>query len=169
VTDRVEDAVAWLLMAAALALLAVAGLTGVAVHSSHSEAESSALWAHAVLLEDADTMETEFGVGMPTRVLARWTDRGGVERTGEVLVTAPKEAGTEVDVRLEADGQPSMRLQPESAAAAGIVSAGSLLLGGGTVLIALWLGVRRLTGVANARRWEREWERVGPDWTGRPR
>jgi hypothetical protein len=73
-------------------------------------------------------------------------------------------------VWLDADGEVSVRsLRPGSAVVAGIVTAAGLLLGGVAVLLALWFGVRSLTDACNARRWEREWERVGPDWSGRRR
>ena len=42
-----------------------------------------------------------------------------------------------------------------------------IALGAGiTVLLGLWLLVRRLTMAANCARWEREWAAVGPVWSG---
>ncbi|OLT00454.1 hypothetical protein BJF90_35300 [Pseudonocardia sp. CNS-004] len=56
-TDRVEDAIAWLLTAAALILVVAAGITGFAVHGrqvDRADAESATRWpTTAVVLEDA--------------------------------------------------------------------------------------------------------------------
>jgi hypothetical protein len=37
------------------------------------------------------------------------------------------------------------------------------------VLTVAGLGVRHWIGALNARGWEREWARVGPEWTGHGR
>lgn len=170
-TDRVEDAVAWLLTAAGLVLVIVAVMMGVAAHSQQAEAAGMASWqTRAVLLEDAEIVSAdELGRPLPMRVPARWTDRSGVEHTSHIQVKTTAAAGTEVDVWLYADGRVlTTPLGREIAVAAGILSAAVLLISGGVVLGAAWHGVRRLTAACNDRRWEQEWVRVGPEWSGRP-
>jgi hypothetical protein len=167
-TDRVEDVVAWILTAAALVLLVVAGLTGLAVYGRHVESARTMTHARAVLLEEAKVAVGEAGARLPDQVEARWIDRGGVEHRGEILVRESAAVGAEVDVWLRPNGTvTTTRLGREYAVLAGIVSAAGLLFSWGAVLGAAWYGVRCLTAARNARRWEREWARVGPDWSGR--
>jgi hypothetical protein len=168
-TDRVEDAVAWLLTAAALVLLVVAGLAGLAVHGRNAESATTMNQVRAVLLEEAKVDSIgEPGMRLPVQVQAGWTDRRGVEHVGEIVVRTSSAAGTEVDVWLGADGKiATMGLDRRYPALAGIVTAAGLLLGGWVLLGVAWCGVRRLTAVCNSRLWEREWARVGPEWSGR--
>jgi hypothetical protein len=42
-----------------------------------------------------------------------------------------------------------------------MVLLGLIVLSGG------WIGVRALVARSNDRRWERDWARVGPLWSGR--
>ena len=54
---------------------------------------------------------------------------------------------------------------PLSAALDGLVI-GIVVLGLGCSLIAaVWMGLRRIIFNHNTRAWEREWARVGPEWT----
>lgn len=70
-TDRVEDAVALLLMAAGLVLVVVAWSTGMAVYRGNVESASTLTPARAVLLEDAKVVASdEAGVRAPVRVEA---------------------------------------------------------------------------------------------------
>ena len=41
-----------------------------------------------------------------------------------------------------------------------------MVLAGGVTLIVAWAGIRRGIGALNDRHWDREWARVGPEWTG---
>jgi hypothetical protein len=171
-TDRVEDAVAWLLTVAALLVLVFAVLSGMAAHGRHVERAKfesrTSVQARAVLREDARLLVAEHGERLPVQALARWTDGSGVEHTGDILVSKAAAAGSEVEVWLGADGEVSAPpLDLGNAAIAGIVTAVVQLLAGGALLIATWHGVRRLTAACNARRWEREWARVGPEWSSR--
>jgi hypothetical protein len=168
-TDRVEDAAAWVLIAAALLLLVVAGVTALDVHGREAERaeaqRASTTQVRAVLLEDARVEIDGQGHVVPERVPARWTDRRGHEHTGAVLVESPGPAGTEIDVWVDPAGAVAARpLHPVSAPAAGIVAAVGVLCAGGTLLLAAWVVVRRLTGCVNARRWEQEWATVEPQW-----
>jgi hypothetical protein len=167
-TDRVEDVVAWMLTAAGLFLVSAAAVAGVAVCTHQAEAASGASETRAVLLDD-----TQVGVAADPAILlpvrAMWTDRTGGQRTGVIFVTPSATAGSQVDVWVDADGTATTALSRRGAAVvAGIATGAVVVLGGSMMLAAAWRGVRRVTGARNVRQWEREWERVGPDWTGRP-
>jgi hypothetical protein len=169
VTDRVEDAVAWVLMVAALLLVVVAGVTGLGVYgaeSARAELESGTRSpVRAVLLEDAQLMTGDLGERLPVRVPARWTDRNGLERSGLVDVAYPKSAGTAVEVWVDAEGEVVSRpVRPLNAVVGGITSGFGVLCAGGTLLVATWFGARGLTARRNSRHWERTWEQVEPQW-----
>jgi hypothetical protein len=71
-----------------------------------------------------------------------------------------------VDAEGEAVARP---VSPQNAVVGGITAAFGVLCAGGTLLAAMWFGVRELTARHNARGWEREWEQVEPDWRRRLR
>lgn len=171
-TDRVEDAIAWLLTAAALILVVAAGITGFAVHGrqvDRADAESATRWpTTAVVLEDAPLVIGGSGERIPVRVEARWTDRTGTERTGMVSAGTATAAGTVVEIWLDEEGRVvDEPIQPLTAVLLGIGAAGGVLAIGGALLYALWSAVRSVTGAANDRRWEREWAQVEPVWSSR--
>jgi hypothetical protein len=162
-TDGVEHLVACLLAVAASLLLVVASSTGTAVYRARLETASTQ--ARAVLLEDAETVAAgEPGTGLSVRVQARWTDRTGAERTGEIKVAQTARTGDEVPVWLRPDGTAAGTVPGSHPILAGIVTAAALVLGGGTLLAAGWLWVRSRTASRDARRWEPGWARVGPGW-----
>lgn len=168
-TDRVEDVMAWILSAAALLLVVVACAAGIAVHGYETERaeeqRTTTSAAIAVLLEPAPVVVGDGGQPLPTKALARWTDRTGSEHIGMVLVAGPEPAGAQVEVWIDADGEITTR--PTTAANAvvgGFAAAVGVLCAGGTLLGAAWLGVRQLTARVNHRHWEREWALVEPQW-----
>src|SRR4051794_5277193 len=168
-TDRVEDVVACVLLAAAFVVLVVAWLNGTAVYRANAEPTNTTAQTKAVLLEDAQAVPSaEPGLRLPLRVDARWTDRTGAEHTGQIRVKEPAPAGSRLDVWVGPDGAASTSPPGRAnAVTAGVVTGAGLLLAGGSVLATLWFGVRFLTNARNYRRWEREWARVGPEWSGR--
>lgn len=167
-TDRVEDLVAWVLTAAALLVVAAACLTGIAVHGREAarvDDTESASRVAAVLLEAATVTTGEYGMHRLVTAPARWTDHAGREHVDAVVVTRSAPAGTEIAVWIDADGRittPPMR--PVTAVFGGIVAATGVLCVGATLLVAIWLGVRAVTGQLNSRRWEEGWARVEPRW-----
>jgi hypothetical protein len=165
-TDRVEDLVAWVLTAGALLVVVIAVVAGLAVHGREVELGiDSASQARAVLLEDAAVMTGDYSMYRVVEVPARWTDRAGQEHTGAVLMTRSAPAGTEVDVWIDATGKITARpLHQVNPVFRGVVAAIAVLCLGAAVLVAAWLGVRRVTGLFNSRRWAREWARVEPTW-----
>jgi uncharacterized membrane protein YedE/YeeE len=169
VTDRVEDAVAWVVMAAGLLLVMAAAVTGIAVHggeSARADLESrSRSQVRAVLVEEAWLRAGDLGERLPIRALARWSGPDGREHTGTVDVGGVARAGTEVAVWVDAAGVAVSRpVRPVNAVVGGITAGFGVLCAGGTLLGAMWFAVRGLTGRSNARRWGREWEQAEPGW-----
>jgi hypothetical protein len=169
ITDRVEDAVAWVLAVAALLLVMAAGITGLTVYGEERDRATlesgTRSQVRAVLLEDAPLMIGELGENLLVRVPARWTDRAGLEHTVLVDVVSMKPAGTEVDVWVDATGKVVTRpMEPLNAMVGGVTAGFGLLCAGGTLLFAMWFGVRGLTARRNSRHWEQEWEQVEPGW-----
>jgi hypothetical protein len=166
-TDRVEDVVACLLMAVAFVVLVLAWSSGTAVYRANLASASTLNQTRAVLLEDAASFSTgEPPSHLPARVEAKWVDRTGTERIGQIRVADSALAGTAVDVWLRPDGVATTTDPGRgNALTAGLITAAGLLFAGGAVLAVVWFGVRSLTAAVNSRRWEREWARVGPEWT----
>jgi uncharacterized protein HemX len=170
-TDRLEDAVAWLLMAVALILVVAAGVTGFTVHSrqlERAEAENATRSpTTAVLLEDAPLI-VGYGERVPVRAAARWTDRTGTEHTGVITTLPSMLAGSVVEVWLDDEGRAvDEPVQPSDAVVLAVAAAVAVLGMGGALLYALWSAVRSVTTAANDRRWEQEWEHVEPEWRDR--
>jgi hypothetical protein len=169
-TDRAEDVVAWVLTAAALVLIVVAGVTGIAVHGQEAERvlleSASRTQVRAVLLEDAPVVSGEYrDRGITVRAEAGWTNRDGTQRTGEVIVRRSASAGETVDVWEDRSGAiVPAPTRSANAVVAGVLAALGVLLAGGTILAAAWYAIRILIAAGNSRRWEREWARVGPVW-----
>jgi hypothetical protein len=156
-------------MVVALLLVVVAGVSGLGVYgaeSARAELESGTRSpVRAVLLEDAQLVSGDLGERLPVRVPARWADRNGFEHSGLVDVAYPKPAGTEIEVWVDAAGEIVPRpVRPLNAVVGGITSGFGVLCAGGTLLVAMWLGVRGLTARRNSRHWERAWEQVEPEW-----
>jgi hypothetical protein len=167
-TDRVEDLVAWVLMAAALLVVVGACVTGIAVHGGEAarlDDSGSVFRVRAVLLEDATVTSGEYGAHRLATVPARWTDPAGLEHVAAVAVTRSAPAGTEIAVWIDATGKiTSPPLRPVNAVFGGIMAAIGVLCAGATLLLAIWLGVRTVTWRLNSRRWEQGWARVEPLW-----
>ena len=164
-TDRVEDAVAWLLAALALStvLLAFAvGGAGYAAAQDRARAEAAERVAvRAVLGEPA----TGYG---PQQLPARWTGPDGIAVTGRVPVRDQRPAGAEVRVWLDRAGHVTDPPMPESAAAVvGWIRGLLVALCGWALLGLAWVGVRRTVAARNAAAWARDWRRVEPSWSGR--
>jgi hypothetical protein len=170
-TDRVEDALAWLLTALGMIVLIGAVTIGVGVYTQSMDRSrahpADRLQATAVLLVDASDRVADQGSAAPfARVPARWTDSVGRQHEDEVLARSHSRAGDQVSIWLDRDGDlASPPGSPLSAALDGLVI-GIVMLGLGCILIAaVWIGLRRIIFQHNIRAWEREWARVGPGWT----
>ncbi|MFI0966296.1 hypothetical protein ACH4S8_33610 [Streptomyces sp. NPDC021080] len=99
------------------------------------------------------------------RATVRWTARDGSPRVGTALVESGHRAGSHVMIWLDPQGRPAAAPPTGSAAA----TESSLLgIGAAVALAGLVFGAG---GFARWRldqrrydRWEREWERLGPQW-----
>jgi hypothetical protein len=169
-TDRFEDAAAWFLMSLGLVLLVVAAMTGVGTHAGTVERSAVVRATHtevaATLVADVPVMPADGVAVTQLWARARWVGPDGTAHEDMVRVRSGTPAGTEVTMWVDRDG----RIGPSPTGAAEALVSGVLagfvtVLVGGMVLGCAWVAVRRVTGVRNARRWEREWARVGPDWT----
>ena len=173
-TDRVEDALAWLLTASAMIVLIGAVTVGVGVYTQSMDRSSQSVrvQATAVLLVDAsdkvaDTSSAALFAGVP----ARWTDSVGRQHEDEVLARSDSRAGDKVSIWLDRDGDLTSPPGSSLSAALDGLMIGIAVLGLGCSLIAAaWIGLRRIIFNHNTRAWEREWARIGPEWTSqRPR
>lgn len=170
-TDLVEDGAAWLLASAGAFLLVAAFLTGSAAYGSAVERgrveRATRTATEAVLLEDAQAVTGEPGtVPALVSVAARWIGSDGAPRTGRVMAGAGTRAGSTMTVWLDRDGRAVA--PPVDEAGAVVIGGGAamaLLVGGGMVLGGCWAAVRGLLWRANSARWQREWARVGPEWS----
>jgi hypothetical protein len=173
-TDRFEDAAAWVLMSLGLVLLMVAAMVGVGTRAGTIERSATVRATHtevtATVLADVPVLATRgatmTGLGAP----ARWVGPDGVAHEAMVWVPSGTPAGTEVRAWLDRDGRVGQGPTSEAEALLiGVLASFFTVLVGGILLGGVWVTVRMLTDVRNARGWEQEWARIGPDWTRGPR
>jgi hypothetical protein len=168
--DRLQRAVGWVLVAAAVCTLIAAACAAVSAYHAgidrmrHEAATRTSVVA--VLLDDAAPVAA--GPSRPVRI--SYVDPQGRPRMGQIPVTGRMLAGTQV--RVEVDGDGRVGVEPPSRAdavlAAATVAVGVGLLGG-LVLGLAWLGVRCAVTARNYAAWAREWRWVEPQWSGRDR
>ncbi|WP_340375266.1 hypothetical protein U5640_09020 [Streptomyces sp. SS7] len=105
-------------------------------------------------------------VKQPAQV--RWTDGGGVVRTGAVLVKPGTAKGTAV--RVWVDGNGTVTGPPASALNAttnGWLMGVAAALGVAYGTYGLWVGTRLLLDRRRYAQWDAEWERAEPLWSAR--
>jgi hypothetical protein len=178
-TDRVEDAVAWLLITAGLlAVLLIGTVTSAVYRTGMERAAVEAADRHQVPAELLGTGAP--GVSSQRVHTARWWSPNGVARTGRVPVqhnlpapvvpgqqrsTAPA-AGRQLLIWVNAQGTPTRPPTTAAGAAqAAVAVAVALSVVALLTLVGAWTSVRALTNRLNYARWEREWARVGPRWS----
>ena len=169
VTDRVEDAVAWALLACALFVVAVGVVTGIAVYAASVQRASAEAAERApttaVLVQDVPTVPvTNPTIGrMP--VAATWRDADGVVHAGVVDAGVGLVAGAEVPVWVDPSGAVvPAPVSPDDALWAGLLACVAVVVAACALLVGLWWAVRRGTAARNADIWEQEWAQVGPAW-----
>jgi hypothetical protein len=167
-TDRVEDVVSWVLLAALLVVAVAAVVVGLAVRDTAARARIESVDrvpATAVLTADAPTVPSPYPTTVRLATPAAWVDAAGRRHTGVVDALEGTPAGTVVPVWLDRSGAvvPAPPTDQEGVIA-GVVAGGMVLVGGAVVLGSVWLATRRLTDWRNDLAWEREWARVGPAW-----
>ncbi|MFF4536010.1 DUF3592 domain-containing protein [Streptomyces aureus] len=99
------------------------------------------------------------------RATVRWRAADGKPRVGSALVPSGHKAGTRVTIWLDPQGRPTTPPPTRSAAAteSTLLGLGAAVALGGLVFGAGGLARWRLDQRRYAR-WEREWERLGPQW-----
>lgn len=170
-TDVVEDIVAWVLLSAGLLGAVVAALVGWSVDAQaldRGRADAAVRTRiSAVLLEDSPTLAGDAGGSRgPVYALARWEAQDGSTRSGHVSTTPDTPAGTDVPIWIDRSGAAvPAPTGPIDAAFLGAACGIGVLAAVGCALAVMWVGARRAIDTRNAARWEREWERVGPQWS----
>jgi hypothetical protein len=175
-TDRIEDAVAWLLMAVVLLMTVVAAAAGFRTYAEETrrvDAETAqGTQVPAVLLAPDPNIAVsgEKEPPLPLPVPLRYTAPDGTERTGTAPVTGRLGAGANVAIWVDRTGTiTAAPLRPVDAQARAVVAALLVLGVGWGVAAMVWAGVRAVVGRINAAGWEREWTQVEPRWSGRAR
>lgn len=173
-TDRVEDAVAWLLISLALLTGVVAFVVGAAQATQGSERARlearERVPVRVILLERADVTPSPDGMSLPVPVdvPARWILPDGSERVAPVATAVRNEAGAELRKWIDRSGRPVPAPSSTTTGLLEAVLAGvAITLAGWLTLLVTWWGVRRGTAARNAAGWAREWHAIEPSWTGR--
>src|SRR4051794_1945416 len=159
-TDRVEDATAWVLLAAGLLVVLLGCMFGIAVHDRLTDqARAEALdrtLAVATLLNASPTVGSDSTLSTPLETAATWRDRSGVPHTSTVPAPQGLEAGRTVPIWIDRSG--AAVPEPTSdgdALGMATITAAITVLGGAFVLAALWRVVWRITLSRNCAAWER--------------
>ncbi len=166
--ERVQRAVGWMLVLAGVLTLVAAAFASSSAYRAGLERirqdAATRTTVVGVLLDDAPPV----GSGPDRFVRVSYVDQTGRSQVGQVPVTGNLTVGT--PVRVEVDGNGRVGVEPPShgdavfsAAAAGTV----VTLGGGLLLVFVWMGVRAAVLSRNCAAWEREWQLVEPRWSGR--
>jgi hypothetical protein len=177
--DRIEDLVLWMLitlglLTAVLAASVAARRYDEGMHRVDLETRERTQ-VEAVLLEPAEQLLIMDDRGRtvqvaPTSVPVRYTAPDGAERRATAMVTGRRPAGAVVPVWVDRTGAivgaPARGIDAIRSAA---LSATVVLAVGAVVLGGIGAGVRIVTRRWAMRRWECEWERVEPRWSGRAR
>lgn len=167
--DRIEAAVLWCGLVAALLMIPIGAAVGTSVrHTSEGSADRQRARLHEVNARTLERTEREIP-SAPGDVLSRvrisYLDQLGVEREGTTSVVIGTKAGSEVTIWLDRSGaiMPAPRADADSATIGSFV--GLLTVGGSWLL--LW-GALRLARIPldrrRARDWENEWISVAPRW-----
>lgn len=168
-SDRIETALLWCTLIAALLLIPVGAGLGKGVENS---LEASAARQRAVLQQvQARTLEsTERETpAVPGDVLSRvpvsYIDAQGVERQGMTSVVIGTKAGAEVTIWLDRSGKIVTAPRAKADDVAFGSTAGIFTVLGGW--LALW-GLFRLARIPLDRRrlrdWDAEWQAIAPRW-----
>lgn len=171
--DRAENCL--LISIAVLALLAVPVLAaiGSTVHAQQlqivAHQQTSRAPAVAELLDDAPgrSHAVRGEVDRSTDVRATWTSPSGARHEGDVSAPYGAKRGSEVDIWLDATGEPVSRpVTPVDAAFAAIAAAAGTWAALVTVLAVIFLAVRTLLNRARYAAWAREWRHISSDSNG---
>jgi hypothetical protein len=169
-SDRLRTAVGWLLVVAAVCLVAGAWFAARSAYRDgldriqHDAAARTTVVG--LLLDDAAPPGSD--QSRPVRV--SYVDPQGRPHVGQVPVSGSLLAGTPVRVEVDGDGRVGVEPPTESdATLSAITIASGMIVFGTLVLVLSWVGVRALITARNHVAWEREWRRIEPQWSGRGR
>ena len=175
--DTIEDLVTWTLITLAL-LTAVLAATVAArrygewMHRAEIETRERTQ-VQAVLLEPAPQLFAVDSQGRAVRLLpapvpVRYTAPDGTEQLAQAHVLGPRPAGVTVPIWLDRSGEltsaPTRGIDAVRHAAAGGLG---VLAIGAAVLVCSGAAFRSELQRITMARWEREWARVEPRWSGR--
>ena len=175
--DTIEDLVTWTLITLAL-LTAVLAATVAArrygewMHRAEIETRERTQ-VQAVLLEPAPQLFAVDSQGRAVRLLpapvpVRYTAPDGTEQLAQAHVMGPRPAGVTVPMWLDRSGEltsaPTRGIDAVRYAAAGGLG---VLAIGAAVLVCSGAAFRSELQRITMARWEREWARVEPRWSGR--
>ncbi len=175
--DTIEDLVTWTLITLAL-LTAVLAATVAArrygewMHRAEIETRERTQ-VQAVLLEPAPQLFAVDSQGRAVRLLpapvpVRYTAPDGTEQLAQAHVMGPRPAGVTVPMWLDRSGEltsaPTRGIDAVRYAAAGGLG---VLAIGAAILICSGAAFRSELQRITMARWEREWARVEPRWSGR--
>ena len=175
--DTIEDLVTWMLIALAL-LTAVLAATVAArryaewMHRAEIETRERTQ-VQAVLLQPAPQLFAVDSQGRAVRLLpapvpVRYTAPDGTEQLAQAHVMGPRPAGVTVPMWLDRSGEltgaPTSGIDAVRHAAAGALGVMAI---GAAVLVCAGAAFRSELQRITMARWEREWARVEPQWSGR--
>lgn len=172
-TGRLEDLLAWALGVLLAVCMFLALGVALAVHDV-ADARATAEVADRVQVSAVLVTDTSMVAGADRtgarRATVRWTGADGIERTGTALLNAPGRVGETVPVWATADGRSvSEPVTETDGIGAAVLGGGLTAIAGAAVVALLGRWAFAWTGRRYARAWEQEWERVGPEWSGRAR
>ena len=169
-TDRVEDAAAWVLAAAALLVALWGVLLGIDVHDGVVDrgraAEQDRTRVEAVLGPDVPQIRDRGATSLTART-AQYTDPAGRRHGVLVTMSGNPPEGSLVPVWLDRDGN-VVGAPPTGtdAVVLGVASGFGFVVGGVVLLLGTWTAVRWALERRNAAGWAEESARIGPQWSG---
>jgi hypothetical protein len=175
--DTVEELVTWTLITLALLTAVLAATVAVRrygewMHRAEIETRERTP-VQAVLLEPAPQVFAVDSHGRAVRLLpvpvpVRYTARDGTTQLAQAPVVGPRPAGVTVPLWLDRSGEvtsaPTSDVDVVRHAAAGGLG---VLAIGAAVLVCCGAAFRSELQRITMARWEREWARVEPQWSGR--
>lgn len=153
-------------IAAAMGSLIWSNISVTAEHQQHTRT----LISGHLLADAPDFVISDHGIPVTdlVPVAAQWSAPDGTQRTGTVTAAGGGRAFDPVAVWIDQSGAPTKPPTSTTASAVSAVSAATgIWLCSGSVLLLLWLILRRRLDKQRATDWDRQWESVEPLWTGR--
>lgn len=167
-TDRLQSAVGWVLLAAAVVVAVCAGLAATSAYRAGLDRIQRDAATRTTVVGTLLDAAAPVGSGPERPVRVSYVDPQGRARVGQVPVSGPMDAGTAVRVEVDAHGAVGTEPPtPGDAVFSAIMSAVAVTLLGAVLLVTAWVGARSLVAAHNHAAWEREWQLVEPRWSGR--